>query len=153
MPAMAGRKPLTGFELATLSLESRAAFAAACEQQRYATAIGVYKHLFARMRATANRILWRKRTARRASTLGRVWRAFDTAFKTAGLPWRREGRGPGSWSIQVLDPSAVWAEVATVEAPIPQRTDDSAAVRVFSIGEVTLTNGMELRIADTATVV
>lgn len=145
---MAGRKPLTGFELATLSLESRAAFAAACEQQRYATAIGVYKHLFARTRATANRILWRKRTARRASTLGRVWRALDTAFEAAGLPWRRIRLGPGSWSIHALDPSGAWFECATVSAPIPQHTEDrSPLVRLESLGAITLSNGAVLRVA------
>jgi len=145
--AMAGRKPLTGFELATLSLESRAAFAAACEQQRYATAIGVYKHLFARMRATANRILWRKRTARRASTLGQVWRALGAAFKTPGVPWRRVRLGPGAWSIQALDPSGAWFECATVWAPIPQHVDDPGPlVRLETLGSITLSDGAVLRV-------
>jgi hypothetical protein len=145
---MAGRKGYTPLEF--VALLSKGTLGAEMERHaaagNWASYIATAKRDLSRMKSTANRAAWRRRTARRASTLAKVWRDFDRAFRAAGLPWCRHRLGPGAWSVRCQDPSGAWIEAVCVSAPIPRDFNDAPHVRIEDVGTVTLTDGRTLQI-------
>lgn len=126
---MAGRKGFEAHEIFLANLDASDAYHALADAGRYVAAVGVYRHLFARLRATSNRAIWRMCSAQRGARLGRVWRDFARGFR--GLEWRRRKVDPGVWAVELHDASGAWIKVATVEAPPLRRMEDRVLVRVI----------------------
>lgn len=146
---MAGRKAYSPEEFAAFL--ARGALAVeldrAASAGRFSEMCSIMKRGLRPASALAHRIQWRQRTASRAATLAAVWRTLARQFRAAGLDWRRNKLGPGSWSVLVKDPGGAWCEVATVSAPIPQCFDDRPHVWLDSTGTLTMTDGRSLRVA------
>lgn len=128
---MAGRKGFEPHEIILAGIEASDAFHEAADAGRWGTAIGVYRHLLSRCKATSNRAMWRMRGAQRGARLGRVWRDFARGFR--GLEWRRRKVAPGVWTVELHDASGAWVQAATVEAPPLRRMEDRVRVLVTPI--------------------
>jgi hypothetical protein len=131
---MAGRKGFVPHEIILAGIEASDAFHQAADAGRWGTAIGVYRHLLTRFRATSNRATWRQRGAQRGARLAGVWRTLARQFGAVpGLEWRRRKVGPGLWSVELHDASGAWVQAATVEAPPLRRMEDRVRVLVTPI--------------------
>lgn len=136
---MPGRKGFEPHEIILAGIEASDAFHEAADAGRFLAAVAVYRHLFARCKATSNRAKWRMRGAQRGARLGRMWRDFARGFR--GLEWRRRKVDPGVWAVELHDASGAWIHAATVEAPPLRRMEDRVLVRVIpaaSVVQVTL---------------
>ena len=132
---MAGRKGFEPHEIILAGIEASDAFHEAADAGRWGTAIGVYRHLLTRSKATSNKLAWKRWGAQRGARLAGVWRTLARQFEAAGLEWRRVKLGAGMWAVE-LHASGAWVRAATVEAPPLRRMEDRVIVRVTPAGAV-----------------
>jgi len=100
----------------------------------------MHAHLAA-LKATANHLLWRERTTRRAVELNLLW--HDVALEAAalGCDWRRRKVDPGVWRIDVRPRTSGraedWRAVFFACCPIPRRwTDPPSAAFVVPLDRI-----------------